>query len=174
MYPQGVGHPGAFFERRSLIPRVIGILAIVFASIGLLFSLAMSFGFDDDLMKHGVTKADLDAYGTWMTVSIVPALAVFAAHLTAGIQCVRYAPSAPTLMIIYASLALARNVADVVITALTFPAPTYTTMFEDLGAGRIGIAMMATPWPIVALVLMMLRTSRKACRPIAPIAKTFD
>ncbi len=149
---------------RSAIPKVIGILAIVFASLGIVGSLAMAFGFDEELARWGVTRHDLGDYGAWMMISLAPMTALFALHLTAGILSVRYSRWAPNLMTAYAILALVLIAVDCIIIATTFPGGTQSRLFDDLAGPRLGLAFIATPWPIVALVLMNLRGTRDACK----------
>jgi hypothetical protein len=153
--------------RRSSIPRVIGILAIVFSSLGLLGSFATLVGPADDMLKFSISKETLGTFGTWMNVYVVLAVALFGVHLTAGIQSVRYARSAPLWMTIYAILAIVLIVVDMTISYSTFPKGEFgflqKAIFEDLVYPRLGLAVLALPWPIVVLSLMNQRTARLAC-----------
>jgi hypothetical protein len=153
-------------RRRSVIPKVAGILAIVFASLGLLGSLSTVLGVDDDMLVHGVTREGLGAFGTWMLAYLALAAAVFAVHLTAGIQSVRYAASAPRWMTLYGALAIALIVTDFIVSMTTFPDGRgflHQKMYEDLVEPRFGLAVLALPWPIIALVLMNQHSARLAC-----------
>ena len=153
-------------SHRSSIPKVIGILAIVFASLGLLGSLAMTFGFDEEMQKYAVTREQLGGFGTWMLVYLIIGVALFGAHLTAGIASVRYAASAPSWMTFYAIAAIALVVADVAVPIATFPSGSgflHKAMYEDFVYPRIGLAILALPWPIIALVMMNQRSARLAC-----------
>ena len=49
----------AFAPPRSAIPKVIGILAIIFCVFGLIGSLAMWVGPEEDLKRFGVSAADI-------------------------------------------------------------------------------------------------------------------
>ena len=149
--------------RRSSIPKVIGILAIVFASLGILGALAMAFGVDEDMAKHGTTRENLGAFGSWMLAHVPLAGLVFAVHLTAGIQSVCYAASAPRWMTIYGALAIALVLTDLAVSVATFPHLTSQELQEDLLDPRLGLAVLSLPWPIVAIVLMNQRSARLAC-----------
>jgi hypothetical protein len=153
-------------RRRSAIPKVAGILAIVFASLGLLGTLSTVIGVDDDMLAHGATRASLGAFGTWMFAYVALAAVVFAVHLTAGIQSVRYAASAPRWMTVYGALAIALVVADFIISMTTFPEGSgflHQKLYEDLVYPRLGLSILALPWPIIALVLMNQQSARLAC-----------
>jgi hypothetical protein len=154
-------------RRRSAIPKVIGILAIVFASLGILGSLATALGVEDEMMTaYGVTREDLGAFGTWMLVYLALAAVVFGVHLTAGIQSVRYTASAPRWMTLYGILAIALIVTDIIVSMATFPDGAgfvRRALYEDLVYPRFGLAVLALPWPIIALVLMNQPLARLAC-----------
>ena len=85
------------FPPRSPIPKVVGILAIVFAGLGLVTSLTLTLGFEKEFRRFGITKHDLGSFGTWMNVTMLPALAVFALHLTGGIMSLKYMPRSRTV-----------------------------------------------------------------------------
>lgn len=153
-------------RHRSAIPKVVGILAIVFASLGLIGSLSTAFGVDDDMLAHGTTRDGLGAFGTWMLAYVALAAVVFAVHLTAGIQAIRYAASAPRWMTVYGALAIALVVADFIVSMTTFPEGSgflHQKLYEDLVEPRFGLAVLALPWPIIALVLMNQHSARLAC-----------
>jgi hypothetical protein len=160
--------PGHFGEqpRRSAIPRVVGILAIIFASFGLLGTLGITFGGEDDLKRLDVTRQLLGSFGTWVYVAGGLGVLLFAIHLTAGIQAVRYAPSAPRWMTIYGVFALVLLAADVGISMATFPEGQgflRRALYEHFVYPRIGLAVLALPWPIVALALINQRSARLSC-----------
>ena len=159
--PYFVGEPP-----RSAIPKVIGILAIVFASFGVLGTLGLTFGMEDELSRYRITRDALGSFGTWMIVSGVFGFALFGVHLTMGIQAVRYAPSAPRWATIYGVLAIALVLADIIVSMATFPdghGYRHRQAYEDLVYPRIGLAIFALPWPIIALILMNVRGARRSC-----------
>jgi hypothetical protein len=147
--------------RRSGIPRVIGILALVFCGIGLLVNCAMYAGMRGDARTFGVFE-ELGFYGTWITISFVFGFLVFALHLVAGIAATAYKRSAPALITAYAVLAIASVVGDMLVVTFAFP-DALQPYQADLGQSRLGLAVIALPWPIVALVLMNLRGAKRAC-----------
>jgi len=148
---------------RSSVPRVLGILATVFAPLGLLVTFGLAFGFEEELSRYNLVRSELGAFGTWLNIGALLGVALFAVHLAAGIQAIRYARSAPTLLMIYSIFALALLVMDVAISIATFPSHLPPAAFDDLVGPRIGLAVMAAPWPIVALVLISTRGARRAC-----------
>lgn len=160
-------HLGADPSVRSSIPKVIGILAIVFSSLGLIGTLAVTFGMEDDLRKYDLTRELLGGFGTWMSIYLVLGLALFGVHLAAGILSVKYSPAAPSWMTFYGVAALALLVADVAIAEATFPSGRYghEAVYEAFVYPRIGLAVLALPWPIVVLSLMNQRSARMACAP---------
>ena len=150
---------------RSAIPKVIGVLAIVFASIGIVVALAPIAVIDEDLAKHGLSHADLGSFGTWMIVSLAISLAISGLHLAAGIVSLNYGRLAPLLMTIYAAVALVFIGVDMVVSVRLFSPGIGSAAFDDLVGARIGLGILAAPWPIVALVLMNLRSARHSCTP---------
>jgi hypothetical protein len=148
--------------QRSAIPRVVGILAIVFCVLGLLMSLGATLGPKDDLELWEVTTDQLGFFGTWLDIYLVLSVGVFALHLAGGIAAVAYKRSGPPLITIYAIVAILLSVVDVVV-ALTSVPESIGWVRGDLIAPRIGIAVLALPWPIVAVVLMNLRGAKRAC-----------
>ena len=152
--------------RRSRIPRVTGILAIVFASLGLLGALALALGADDVMRGLDATRQGLGAFGTWMLVSLGLSAGLFGAHLMAGIQSVRYAASAPRWMTLYGVLAIALLVTDIIVSIATFPEGhgyRHRALYEEMVYPRLGMGILGMPWSILALVLLNLRSARLSC-----------
>lgn len=151
---------------RSAIPKVVGILGIIFASFGIFGSIATAVGVDDAMWKFDTSRESLGAFGTWTLVYVAIAAALFAVHLTGAIQSVRYAPSAPRWMTLYGILALALIAADVAVSMATFPGGggyRHEAFYEELVYPRFGLAVLALPWPIIVLALMNQRSARLAC-----------
>jgi len=148
---------------RSAMPTVLNILTIVFSVFGLIGTAVLVLGPNDDMTRHQVTYAAMGDYTTWVCVSAIIALAVFAVHLTAGILGVRYSRRAPNLMTLYAILALVLAVVDIVLALMLSPFPFASARFDDIIGPRIGLEVIAVPWPIVLLVLANLRRTREAC-----------
>lgn len=148
---------------RSSIPFVIGILAIVFAVLGLLTSMLVAIGLTEELDAQGVTKSELGAFGTWMYAALIPSLLLFGLHLTGGIFCVTYKKRAPLLITLYGIGALVLAATDIGLSIALFPEGASTPMFDDLVGPRIGLQVISAFWPIVALILMNVPGARAAC-----------
>jgi hypothetical protein len=157
--------------QRSVIPRVVGILAIVFSCIGALTALVIHFGPLADLERWEVTR-QASSLVSWMWGSLALAGAVFVLHLVAGIAAVSYRPWAPRLISAYAILALLLAVTDLVLSVALVPDhldfgmhyASVASVKESMMARSV-FEGLAIPWPIVALVLMNLAGARKACTP---------
>jgi len=164
-----MGYPPAPLPpRRSGTPRVIGILAIVFACLGLLVSITMTAGPMSDLDRWNISVSSLGVVGVWLYASMFLSLAVFALHLVGGIAAVRYRPSAPRLMTIYGVAAIALAVADLVVPMCGMAGHMGGRVFDSVVIPRIGYAIIALPWPIIALAMMNTRGAREACRGAQP------
>lgn len=149
--------------RRSAVPLVLGILAIVFAAIGLVGTAVLAFGLDKEMARHGVTRGAMGDYGTWIVVYSIISLGLFASHLAAGILGVRYSRRAPNMFTLYAIAALALVIADVALSVALSPFPLSSAAFDEIIGPRFGLEILAAPWPIVVLVLANLRRTREAC-----------
>lgn len=164
-----MGYPPAPMPpRRSGTPRVIGILAIIFACLGLLMSIVMIVGPMSDLDRWDIPVSSLGVAGTWLYISMFGALAVFVLHLLGGVAAVRYQPSAPRQMTIYGVAAIILALGDLFIPAFGLTGHMPGRVFESLVLPRIGYAIIALPWPIVALAMMNTRGAREACRGAQP------
>lgn len=133
---------------RNQVPKVVGILAIIFASLGLFWAMRDMWGVMALLDKDG---------GSMWTVSAALSLAIFGVHLTAGIMAVGYRRSAPVMFIVYAALAFA---------AIAWNGLAWYRVFGDFGGLLAGNNVFIVPiiaWPITALVLMTRPSSRAAC-----------
>lgn len=154
---------------RSSIPKVIGVLAIVFACLGAfgaLGALGMAISAEDEMRKFGLAAEELGAFGTWIYAYVLLSVALFAVHLAAGIQSVRYAASAPRWMTIYGVLAIALVVTDLIVSFAAIPRGDghgREALYQNLFMPRLSLAILGMPWPIIALVMMNLRSARLAC-----------
>jgi hypothetical protein len=142
---------------------VLGILAIVFSTFGLLGTAVITFGYEKQMAEHHVTWSSMGSYTTWVIVYAISSVVVFALHLTSGILGVRYSRRAPNMMTLYAILSLAFAIADITLAVVLSPFPTSSAAFDDIIGGRFGLEMLAIPWPIVLLVLANLRRTRESC-----------
>ena len=148
---------------RSSIPKVVGILAIVFASLGLLVALVMPWGITDELPKLALTTDVLGTFWTWTKIWTALSIGLFGLHLAGGILAACYARRAPLLLTLYGALALALAIADVVLSVTTFPSGLSTEVFDNTAGPRIALAVVSVPWPIVVLALINQRSARQSC-----------
>ncbi len=168
MYVPPGAYQGPAPVGRPMTPRVVGILAIVFASIGVLFALVVHFGPMSDLERWGV---DRQASGlvTWMWGSLALSVGLFALHLIAGVASLIYRPSAPRLITAYGVFAILLGVADIVLSMALIP--DNLVLSDYVSRSQVKESMMiravfagiALPWPIVALALMNTRSAKQAC-----------
>lgn len=165
-YPPQSYPPAPYAPRpgmdRSSIPKVVGILAIIFSVIGLLGALVQTFGIYGQLDEKHIPSSALGSFATWNIINMVLAAGVFGIHLAAGILSVRYSPRAPKFITIYGIFALALLVANIALTAALFPDLVSLTL-DNPEYARYGLEVLALPWPIVALALMNTRRARQAC-----------
>src|SRR5512146_3056194 len=106
--------------QRSGTPRVIGILAIIFACIGVGMAAIFTAGPLSDIDKWHLYD-QLRGEVTWIYVSAAISVLVFVLHLLAGISAVRYGRAAPKLITFYAIFALAFAIGDIIVTVALFP-----------------------------------------------------
>lgn len=153
---------------RSLIPKVVGILAIVFASLGLLVTVTLPLGMLEDIDVYVRTAGPIDEYLTWLVIGSIVGVLVSGVHLAGGILSVRYSSRAPRWMTSYAVAAIVLIVVDVVVSVITFPegpGPRVCAIgFDELVGSRIALGALALPWPIIVLALVNRRTVKQSCR----------
>jgi Na+/proline symporter len=168
MYVPPGAYQGAAPVSRSATPRVVGILAIVFASIGVLFALVVHFGPMSDLDRWGVSK-QASGLMSWMWGSLALSIGLFALHMIAGVCALIYRPSAPRLITAYALFAILLGVADIVLSMALIPDNLQLADYisrsqvKESMLVRAVFAGIALPWPIVALALMNTRSAKVAC-----------
>lgn len=147
--------------------RVIGILAIIFASLGVLSTLARFGG------AEGIVAA-----------VAIGAFLVFFLHVVSGVQLLLGRPNAHRWVIGYAVLAIAVRIADVAI-ILTTPSTPSRTPSEGIAAGYMiqdagsaiatiisaAIGLLAVAWTITYLALALYDRSQTKSKPApeAPI-----
>jgi hypothetical protein len=168
-YPPGPPYPAyppyAYYPRppqRSAIPRVVGILAIVFASIGVLSSAVFTLGPLSDLADWRLLD-ELSGVVTWLWVWLGLSVALFVLHLVAGILACGYRPSAPRLINAYGVLAIALAVADAVALGVLVPGDAFAELRESVLHTHYFFEAVAVSWPIVAMALINSARSRAAC-----------
>jgi hypothetical protein len=173
--PPHMYHPGAPRPpQRSAIPKVVGILAIVFACFGALFALVIHFGPLSDLNRWGVSR-QAPALVNWMWGSLALSAGVFALHMIGGITALMYRPVAPRLVTAYAILAILLAISDIVLSTMLVPANLRFDTYSYLSVAQVKESMMVRavieglciPWPVVALALMNTRGAKHACGAVA-------
>lgn len=155
--------PAPMPARRSGIPRVIGIIAIVFSGFGLLMNIGMYAAFSEMIRDAHMffDHDDVGFFGTWVTISFALGFLVFVLHLAGGIAATMYKRLGPVLMSAYAVVALLLVIGDLIVAVAASPGES--RLFQEMGQSRLGFAVMCLPWPVVALVLMNLRSAKDAC-----------
>src|SRR6185295_4728381 len=111
--PYGQPYPGHYYApqitRRSAIPKVMGILMIIFASLGLIGSLM-------GLVSNAGGRdafAMVPALKTWSTIELLFSLfglGIGFLHLIAGAKAVAYKSAAPRLAVTYAIVAMVSTI----------------------------------------------------------------
>lgn len=171
-YPPGYAPygyaPMPMKPQRSGVPRVVGVLAIIFSAFGLIGSLIWTFGPMSDAEK--MHASDLDPVITWLWIWLVLSLGLFVLHLVGGILAVQYKPSGLKTLTWYAIAALALILVDVVLVNVLIPAQYRYDRSDDgvyfsVRTMHIAFSAMAAPWPIIALALVRGDKARQACSP---------
>lgn len=153
---------------RSSIPKVVGILMIVFASLGLLFTLLAltSAGTGNDYQE----MQSLPAFKTLTTMQLVfnaLGVGIGILHLVAGISAVRYKASAPKLAMSYAVINIVTTIAYLVMVFAWLKPALAKAGFPEAGAVVGGVLLvsgvLSVTWPVIVLVLMSRPSARAAC-----------
>ncbi len=151
--------------QRSGIPKVMGILMIIFASLGLLGTFA---SLSTDPAKENPFLADAPGYDNLKTMIMVLGildLGIGGLHLFAGIRSVGYKRNGPGLAIAYA---IARIIAVVIALVMVY-AWLKPAMDVVPGAGAkvagmfVGIGLVGSVWPILILALMTRPSAKASC-----------
>lgn len=171
-YPSpGYGAYGA--PRRSAIPKVMGILMIIFASLGILgaliglatgggFGLPSGGGFGQRMQE------ELSQY-TRVTNGI--ALPVAFLHLLAGIWAVRYRRSAPLLATSYAVVTILNQILTAFLLFSWYlpaleralPMRFFEQMRAAMMVGFVFGLLIGLTWPLLVLILMNRPAAKEAC-----------
>jgi len=153
-------HPQA---PRSAIPRVIGIIGLPFACIGIGASLLFTFGPLHDIKSWGATER-LGSIVNWLYIWLAVSVLLFAAHLLGSILTLTYRASGPRLLTGYAVGAIALLVIDVVMMIGFVPNDTgFFGVRESVTWPRVAFGAIAFPWPVVVLALVNTPRARAAC-----------
>lgn len=149
-----------------MVPRVLGLLMVVLAVVGLMQSVAGLRAAPDFeaflLLGKGVTKWQSFAFWSHLT-----GLAVGVLHLAVGVLATRVHRSAPLLASVYAGAVILRiavliNVYYQSVAPALRPFAT-TELFGGHGVGLILYAALSLGWAALVILLMNLSSSRRAC-----------
>lgn len=168
--------------RRSGIPKVMGILMIIFGSLGLLSALSSLGSSNFDELRSSMSGEPLPGFdeleraeGILRIVGLI-GLPISGLHLFAGIRAVQYKANAPRLSIFYAvSAAVHTTTATVVSYVVLLPA--FDAIISEMpgDTGIVGVVrtsmqmfliigvMIGLIWPILVGVLMSRPAARDAC-----------
>jgi hypothetical protein len=185
MQPRPMYTPRPMPPRRSAIPKVIGILMIIFGSFGILGALVgsmLSGVFDGDMRMierqapelYSAVK-DMQSFETTMRMVGFP-LAVI--ELVGGIMCLKYHPKAPTVAVIYAVISgLVTLINTVVVYSVFKPAVSKAIEIGGSGARVVGEAfsfgmtiglifgaLLTIAWCLVVGILMSRPAAKAACQ----------
>jgi hypothetical protein len=145
---------------RSAIPRVVGILAIIFAPIGMLWSYAawsraenMSNYLDTDRVAGTIQ---------YLRIYFFISIALFLAHFVGGVLACMYRKLGRSLLTGYAIGALLLLVVNIY---MEFMLPGEGRSHDRHGWGalfRMAGNLVSLPWPIVVVVLINTTRSKLA------------
>jgi hypothetical protein len=154
--------------QRSAIPRVIGILATIFAGLGALFMAVWTFGPLSDLSKHHLLD-QMPNLVSWFYACAALSVVVFGLHLSGGIMAMVYKFTGLRLLTLYAVLAILLVIADAILVIVLMPGHIEgrAGLTEDIRFSvtimRIVFDGLALGWPIVVLALANSQRARAAC-----------
>jgi hypothetical protein len=167
------GQYAAPAPRRSAIPKVIGILMIIFGSLGLLGGLIGLVMPSDKTFNHLQAWKDFERITSIFGIIGLP---VSAMQLFTGIMCVKYKVIAPKLALVYGLLAALLTISNAVIMfGFMKPAldaamreaggggPMAGAMSAGIGVGVIFGTIIGLSWPTVIIALMTRPGAKAAC-----------
>jgi len=149
---------------RSSVPLVVGVLMIVFASLGLLHSFVSLI--QAQLLNETFHGHEMQSFAHVALIFGLLDLGVGFLHLAAGLRALAYKESAPRLTMLYGVLKIVTTMGLLVVTyafmrrALDGADGTESAII-GLGFIMAGIFYMA--WPIVAMALMSRPSAKAAC-----------
>lgn len=196
MYPQQPQSPYGFQQqpfqpqpyqmqpRRSAIPKVLGILMIIFGALGLAGGLIGLAGSSLNQANMDMFSRDMPEFAAAMKnmqrfdlIAALIAIPISAFQLFAGIACVKYKSSGPKLAIVYAVLTVLHSlVKTIIVKAMLQPAidaaanhgghfgrdiAEMTGMFTSIFLIFGMIIVLA--WALVLGILMTRPAAKAAC-----------
>jgi hypothetical protein len=165
MYPGFTPSPLAqYLATRSAIPKIVGILAMIFAPVGAMASAIWTWGPLDDIGRW--SEGDWDAVSKWLLAWGMVSGLLFAVHLIAGIMAMLYRPSAPRWTTIYAIAAILLGILDAVLVVVLSPSGGghhYIGLHESVVTMHLVFCVLSLAWPITAAILMNTARAKRAC-----------
>jgi len=151
-----------------VIPRVVGILAIIFAAFGAAGILIWTIGPISDIDKHHL-REPMAGMLSWFYACAALSIVIFGLHLAGGIMATIYKFTGLRLLTLYGVLGILVAIADLVLVFALMP---------DHVEGRAGLTAdirfsvsymraffdgLALVWPVIVLALVNTRGARAAC-----------
>ncbi len=142
----------------------MGILMIIFASLGLLTTMA-SFGGQDVSALGPEWQEKFSSVNTYLTLLSVVGMGLGILHLITGIAAVKYKQNAPKLAKIYGITALANVVIGMVVTYVLLKPlmDELPGLGSAMGGMVIIFSLIGAVWPILVLALMSGSNAKQAC-----------
>jgi len=169
MQPDPIYYQQLRAPARSAIPKVMGILMIIFASLGLFGGL---FGLLSSVANDALFR-EIPQYKTWHTIELllnVTGLAIGALHLYTGVRAVGYKRNAPSFAVTYAITAMVVTLINAILVFAWIKPALEKSLGEfggDVGAvfGPIMVfsTLIALAWPTLVLILMTRPAAKAAC-----------
>lgn len=155
----------------SKIPKVMGILMIVFGSLGLLSSIIA--------LASGGMRGDLIArfpqLKSWNTVTLLlnsVGLAISVMHLYVGVRALNYKWNAPRLAVVYAISSLSLTALNTLL-LLAWGKPLVARAIQDQPGGELAVSLfgpivaigvaITVAWCALVIVLMTRPAAKAAC-----------
>ncbi len=154
---------------RSAIPKVMGILMLIFASLGLLGGVIgiLNTG-GDDLMSM---IPELKSWHTIDRIVTFTGVGISGLHLYAGFRAIGYKSNAPRAAVTYAVAAMVVTITNAIL-VFAWIKPILDDIGGGFGEPNFGAVfgpimffttMVSLAWPIIVLILMTRPGAKAAC-----------
>jgi hypothetical protein len=148
--------------KSSAIPRVVGIIGIVFSVVGLGSSGVFTFGPMSDI-KRWSDGSDLGTITNWLYAWMLLSVVLFGLHFVGSILAIMYKSVGPKLLTSYGVSAVILIVIDLVMVHGFVPRDSDFDVYGSVAISHTVFSAIAFPWPVVVLALINSRRSREAC-----------